>query len=267
MTFSGYHLERMGCTTSFFSCTSSNLTLFKLQVLQAELWEKGQSAQTKLQTARDAQAKLQNATCETTHVHKTFCGKNVVHKTSCTKPFWIQRPGVTTSLNPPIMLCVNPPKPFLEACRLPVCPPRPSIWYVDKWESADVGPQGVEMHVYFPIGRLGQIYKPKSDCICRLSSLGKATRQITLYLSIIQLGQNHKPNLRLYLSIARLGPKATSQTPKTRDCTIGRPAPRAGPQTHVIAPLASQPRQRTTMLQAADELSRNLPNGLMPHGV
>ena len=53
---------------------------FKLQVLQAELWEKGQSAQTKLQTARDAQAKLQNATCETTHVHKTFCGKNVVHE-------------------------------------------------------------------------------------------------------------------------------------------------------------------------------------------
>ena len=156
---------------------------------------------------------------------KRFVGKTSCTKTSCTKPLWIQRPGVTTSLNPPLMLCVNPPKPFLEACRLPVCPPRPSIWYVDKWESADVGPQGVEMHVYFPIGRLGQIYKPKSDCICRLSSLGKATRQITLYLSIIQLGQSHKPNLRLYLSIARLGPKATSQTPKTRDCTIGQPAP------------------------------------------
>ena len=87
MTFSGYHLERMGCTTSLFSCTSSNLTLFKLQVLQAELWEKGQSAQTKLQTARDAQAKLQNATCETTHVHKTLCGKHVVHKHVVHKAF------------------------------------------------------------------------------------------------------------------------------------------------------------------------------------
>ena len=111
-------------------------------------------------------------------MHKTSCGKNVVHKTSCTKPFWIQRPGVTTSLNPPIMLCENPPTPFLEACRLPVCPPRPSIWYVDKWESADVGPQGVEMHVYFSIGRLGANLQTK----------------IRLYLSIVQLGQSHTPN-------------------------------------------------------------------------
>ena len=187
---------------------------FQTLYLQKSEKKRAKRAQTQLQIARDAQAKLQNATCETTHVHKTFCGKNVVHKTSCTKPFWIQRPGVTTSLNPPIMLCVNPPKPFLEACRLPVCPPRPSIWYVDKWESADVGPQGVEMHVYFPIGRLGQIYKPKSDCICRLSSLGKATRQITLYVSIIQLGQNRKPNCRLYLSIARQGAESHKPDPE-----------------------------------------------------
>ena len=165
-------------------------------------------------------------------MHKTFCGKNVEHKTSCTKPFWIQRPGVTTSLNPPIMLCVNPPKPFLEACRLPVCPPRPSIWYVDKWESADVEPQGVEMHVYFPIGQLGQIV-----------SLGKSTHQSQIVFVDCPAWAKPHAKSRYICRLSSLG-KATSQI---SDCICRLPGlgrkPQARPKKHVIAPLAGQPRE------------------------